>query len=328
MRPTIENWNIYQSEQQVAIAAVTAAACLCESVRSQKLSFVLKKADMSPVTIADFASQSIICRSLAQAFPNDPIIAEEDAAFLQQPAASAVLEQVCQLIPQATPANVLDWVGQGNGQIASRYWTLDPIDGTKGFLRGDQYAIALALVEQGEVKLGVMACPALSLNQQTPPGVLFVAVRGQGTNMMSLQGTQARPIQVNHSDDIRRLCRIESVESAHSDRAVQLALDRILGWTQPPKSMDSQAKYGMVAKGEADLYLRIPLPHLSACRENIWDHATGAILVEEAGGKVSDLAGKPLDFSVSSQLINNSGIVASNGLVHEAVLAAIAQVKA
>ena len=60
-----------------------------------------------------------------------------------------------------TPEAIAAWIDKGNGNIAPRYWTLDPIDGTKGFIRGDQYAIALALIEQGQVKVGVLGCPSL-----------------------------------------------------------------------------------------------------------------------------------------------------------------------
>ena len=77
----------------------------------------------------------------------------------------------------------------------------------------------------------------------------------------------------------------------------------------------------MVARGEAALYLRLPRVQTPDYRENIWDHAAGAIVVEEAGGKVTDTYGKPLDFTAGSKLIHNHGVVASNGTLHDAVLA-------
>jgi 3'(2'), 5'-bisphosphate nucleotidase len=86
--------------------------------------------------------------------------------------------------------------------------------------------------------------------------------------------------------------------------------------------MDSQAKYGAVARGEANLYLRLPWAELPDYRENIWDHAAGAIVVEEAGGRVTDIHGRPLDF-VGTKLTSNRGIVASNRTLHEAVLRAL-----
>ena len=87
--------------------------------------------------------------------------------------------------------------------------------------------------------------------------------------------------------------------------------------------MDSQAKYGAVARGEAVLYLR--LPSSSGYRERIWDHAAGSLIVEEAGGQVTDMFGQSLDFATGYQMVRNQGIVASNGSLHGAVLEALAE---
>jgi len=84
--------------------------------------------------------------------------------------------------------------------------------------------------------------------------------------------------------------------------------------------VDSQAKYAMVARGDAEIYLRLPRGDYV---ENIWDHAAGMMLVEEAGGAVTDLTGKPLDFSHGPELSENRGIVATNGAFHERVIEAI-----
>jgi hypothetical protein len=76
----------------------------------------------------------------------------------------------------------IDWGFEG-------MWTLDPIDGTKGFLRGGQYAVCLALIENAQVQLGVMGCPNLlvdPLNQNGPKGCIFVAVRGQGAQQVQM----------------------------------------------------------------------------------------------------------------------------------------------
>jgi 3'(2'), 5'-bisphosphate nucleotidase len=89
--------------------------------------------------------------------------------------------------------------------------------------------------------------------------------------------------------------------------------------------MDSQAKYAAVARGDAALYLRLPSPKTPDYREKIWDHAAGVLLVEEAGGKVTDMFGKPLDFTQNSTLINNQGTVVSNGAIHSTVIEALAK---
>lgn len=319
----------YDREIQVAIESVQAAARLCEAVRRDRPSQSVQKADASPVTVADFGSQALICEALATAFPFDPIIAEEDATLLQQKAQSGVLEQILfyirEQLPQANARKVIDWINRGNGAIAPRYWTLDPIDGTKGFLRGEQYAIALALIEEGQVKLGILACPALP-HSDGEAGVLFVAQQGKGATMARLNGCNPQFLKVRQTDMTSQLQAIESVESTHSDRDRQIALAAALGMTQSPLRMDSQAKYGIVARGDADFYIRIPLATKHQTKENIWDHAAGAIIVTEAGGKVTDLQGKPLDFSQSFKLTENHGICASHGGLHQEILNAIASV--
>ncbi|NJN29442.1 MAG: hypothetical protein HC824_02470, partial [Synechococcales cyanobacterium RM1_1_8] len=111
-------------------------------------------------------------------------------------------------------------------------------------------------------------------------------------------------------DDIRRL-------------PEQLAAARAVGITAPPIYMDSLAKYGAIARGDGDLYLRLPSASSLHRHENIWDHAPGAIVLEEAGGQVSDRHGHPLDFTSGIKMFNNVGIVASNGILHDGVLRAL-----
>ncbi|MEA5510518.1 3'(2'),5'-bisphosphate nucleotidase [Crocosphaera sp. UHCC 0190] len=316
----------YSKEKQIAIAAVTAAAQLCQRVQGEKGPQTLNKADTSPVTVADFGAQAVICQALAEFFPDDPVIGEEDAAMLGQPelvgVRTQIIQQVQEILPTASLQNVIDWINHGNGRVAPRYWTLDPIDGTKGFIRGDQYAIALALVEEGQLKLGILACPAFPLENGTT-GLIFLAIRGQGSVEIPLKGGTPKAIKVDNSANFAELCRIESVESVHSDRAFQTALDQSLGLKSPAKQMDSLAKYGAIARGDAHLYTRIPLPQFKDKKENIWDHGPGVIIVEEAGGIVTDLDGKCLDFSVGAKLSNNRGILTTNGTIHQQVLEAI-----
>src|SRR5690606_27076032 len=93
------------------------------------------------------------------------------------------------VVGQASPEQVLSWVDCGGAapDPQGRFWTLDPIDGTKGFLRGEQYAIALALIEQGRVVLGVLGCPNLP-GTGGSRGVVMAAVRGTGTQALPLVG--------------------------------------------------------------------------------------------------------------------------------------------
>jgi 3'(2'), 5'-bisphosphate nucleotidase len=316
----------YEKEKQVAIDAAIAAAKLCQRVR-QDIPAAIEKSDKSPVTVADYGSQALICKAVSDVFPDDPIVAEEDAAALSQPdmaeRLNQVVEYVKELQAEATPDNITRWIDRGNGTVGDRYWTLDPIDGTKGFLRQDQYAVALALIEGGEIKVGVLACPALPM-ATGEEGTLFVAVRGEGAYQAPLSGGELQPIRVASMDDSDSLRFVESVESGHGDQSRQSAIAQTVGITAPSLRMDSQAKYGAVASGQALLYLRLPSPKSPDYREKIWDHAAGVIVVEEAGGCVTDMHGKPLDFSQGAKMVDNQGVVVSNGVIHDQVIAALA----
>lgn len=316
----------YEKEKQVAINAAIAAAKLCQRVR-QDIPAAIEKSDKSPVTVADYGSQALICKAVSDVFPDDPIVAEEDAAALSQPDMAERLNQVAEYVkelqPEATPENITRWIDRGNGTVSDRYWTLDPIDGTKGFLRQDQYAVALALIEGGEIKVGVLACPALPM-ASGEEGTLFVAVRGEGAYQAPLSGGELQPIRVASMDDSNSLRFVESVESGHGDQSRQAAIAQTVGITAPSLRMDSQAKYGAVASGQALLYLRLPSPKSPDYREKIWDHAAGVIVVEEAGGCVTDMHGQPLDFSKGAKMVDNQGVVVSNGVIHDQVIAALA----
>jgi 3'(2'), 5'-bisphosphate nucleotidase len=318
----------YTQEKEIAIQAVIRATKLCQMVRAEMVVDSLEKGDRSPVTVADFGSQALVCQCLSKAFPGDVIVAEEDSTDLRAHVAklSRVTQYVQRFHAHVTPEIVCDWIDVGNGAATDRYWTLDPIDGTKGFLRNDQYAIALALVEYGEVKVAALACPALPVSLDDPDGekgTLFVAVRGEGVVMAFLGYDTFVPIQVAEEPDQAQLRFVESVESAHGDHAWQEAVAQAVGITQPSLRMDSQAKYGAVARGDAALYLRLPSPKSPDYREKIWDHAAGTLIVEEAGGRVTDMHGQPLDFASDYKMHRNQGVVVSNGTLHPAVIEAL-----
>lgn len=316
---------IYEVEKKVAISAVIDAAKVCQKVR-EDIPSAIQKEDKSPVTVADFGAQAVICKALKDVFPHDMIVGEEDATVLRQSDQVDIINKVTDyvnfVLPNATSDQVLDWIDYGNGKVSKRFWTLDPIDGTKGFLRQDQYAIALALIDDGEVKLGIMGCPALYLSEGEM-GWLFLAIKGQGAYKMPLNGGDFTKLQVVNNDDIARFRFVESVEASHGDQEKQVAIAKKIGITTESVRVDSQAKYGIVASGEAALYLRLPSPKYPDYRENIWDHAAGTIIVEEAGGKVTDMYGKSLDFITNIKMNDNRGVVVTNGNIHDLVLAAI-----
>jgi 3'(2'), 5'-bisphosphate nucleotidase len=106
------------------------------------------------------------------------------------------------------------------------------------------------------------------------------------------------------------------------------ALVAILGMVNPPVLMDSQAKYAMLAAGGGDLLFRLLSPSQPGYEEKIWDQAAGALIVEEAGGRVTDLRGERLDFNQGRTLKANIGVLASNSHLHTAALEALHRVGA
>ncbi|OGP72865.1 MAG: 3'(2'),5'-bisphosphate nucleotidase [Deltaproteobacteria bacterium RBG_16_49_23] len=314
-----------------ALLAIRMASRLCQKVRKELAEGgVIQKSDRSPVTIADYGSQAIICKAIKETFPQDTIVAEENSTELRKPEHSNILRQVTHYVrdffPGVSSDEVCSWIDLGSHSIQNRFWTLDPIDGTKGFLRGDQYAIALALIEKGSVQLGLMACPNLYMDKDRPDGkrgCLFFALRGRGSYQMEIEGEGRQTLSVSRVDDPAKASFTESFEPDHADHFIHQKISKKLKMTRPPVKMDSQAKYGMVARGEVTFYLRVPSSSEPGYKEKVWDHASGVIIAEEAGGRVTDLYGRPLDFSCGIQLERNHGILASNGILHDTVLKAL-----
>ncbi len=307
------------------------AAQLCEAVRSTLGSAEAKaKDDRSPVTVADWGAQAVAALVLGSLLPGTPILGEEETSALRQPSGEGLLQSVLahvrRVFPGASASQVLDAIDSCHqGALsAARRFVLDPIDGTMGFLRGDQYAIALALLEDGQPVLGVLGCPALPRALAVPAerGCTFVAEHGGGAVQQALDGAGARNIAVAATAHSSAAVFCESVEARHSAHHQHARIAATLGVTAPAIRMDSQCKYGLVARGDSSIYLRLPTS--ADYREKVWDHAAGVCVVREAGGAVSDIHGRALDFSAGRTLDHNQGIVATNGRLHPAVLGAVA----
>ncbi|MFO1001725.1 MAG: 3'(2'),5'-bisphosphate nucleotidase [Planctomycetaceae bacterium] len=319
----------FELELKAALDAVRQAAVACRSVQSSITTESLAKKDNSPVTVADYASQALVCRVLQRRFPLDPVIGEEGASDLKQPAGveflSRVVEECARAGVTGSPAEVCDWIDRGGAsEYSPRFWTLDPIDGTKGFLRKEQYAISLALIVNGVIEVGVLGCPNMpSGDPASPDGVLAWAIRGHGAWAQPLDRpeTAAQPVHVSATAVTSDLLFCESVESGHSSHDWSGLIATDLGIHKEPVRMDSQCKYLAVARGDADLYLR--LPTRKGYQEKIWDHAGGVLLVQEAGGQVTDINGAHADFGKGSTLAVNEGMVVTNGKVHAQVVATI-----
>ncbi len=317
--------------RKLAIDAVHRACQVSKSVAGNLVkNHSIEKEDRSPVTVADFCAQALVTIELRRRGHLAPIIGEESSKLLKENSTllNLVVRHCREVIHDLDQEQILDAIDQGchQGGPKGQFWALDPIDGTKGFLRNDQFAIALALVENGTVTLGVLGCPHLPQRLDDPAkprGCLFVAARGHGAFMVHPEDFSEQRIHVTQTSRLDQTRYCESFESAHSSHMESAQVAKRLGITALPIRMDSQCKYGIVARGDATFYLR--LSH-KTYKEKIWDHAAGAILVEEAGGTVTDLEGRKLDFSTGRRLENNRGIVATHGRMHAEVLAAVAEV--
>lgn len=344
---------MYEKEAYIARLAVQKAALLTQAVSEQvlanKASNTITKEDKSPVTVGDFSAQAVIINAIKHNFPGDEVIGEEDSKDLQENSAladkvlaelkkndksyaekfgsSSVLgpelkgiDEVCKVIDE----------GASQGGSKGRFWALDPIDGTKGFLRGDQYAVCLALIEDGVVQLGVIGCPNLpdDFKNTSYKGGLFTAIKGQGSYYAKLFDvvdedlTKSEKITMkNNLASTSEITVCEGVEKGHSSHDDQSKIKQYLNIpTDQTVNLDSQAKYCTLSKGLAEIYLRLPVS--ATYQEKVWDHAAGNVLITESGGVVTDMTGKELDFG-KGRYLYSSGVIAASKQFHSKVIEAI-----
>lgn len=354
----------YLHELRVATLAVKRASILTkklsDAIVETSKSGTQIKGDKSPVTVGDYAAQAIINHALKLNFPSDDIVGEEDSASLQDGSEEAaklslkILDIIKDVQLETSEFNdvlgslsdtesVYKSIDLGNygGGSKGRFWALDPIDGTKGFLRGDQFAVCLALVENGKVVVGVIGCPNLAENIETnevqtgEKGGLFSAVKGLGsfyTPLFSGPGflplLDQQKILMKSETSPKSLKVLEGVEKGHSSHSTQSQIKRDLGFedetvARQTINLDSQVKYCVLAKGQADIYLRLPIS--DSYREKIWDHAAGNILISESGGQVGDITGAPLDFGKGRHL-DSKGVIAANKAVFPSVIESVKKV--
>ncbi len=356
---TTTKMSSYSKELEVAQLAVQRAAILTKKVFHEKAKGTISKDDASPVTIGDFGAQALIIHAIKKNFPNDQIVGEEEASSLREN--QKLRDLIWNLVKDTSLTDtdaekvlggsiqniedMLDAIDAGNssGGNRGRIWALDPIDGTKGFLRGGQYAVCLGLMVDGDVKVGVLGCPNLPIDDSAPitaesgveqtdaegKGVLLSAVLGQGATSRPL-GTgglgESKAIHMKPVKDIKQATFCESLEAGHSNHGDQFEIASKLGISKPSVRMDSQAKYASIARGAGDIYLRLPVN--ASYQEKIWDHAAGDLIVREAGGEVTDSLGRRLDFSKGRTLAENKGVVAAPVAIHAEVLKVVKEVLA
>ncbi len=176
---------------------------LCREIQAEMVSPAITKSDRSPVTVADYASQALVAHMLIQASPGERLVAEEDSQTLKADPGGETLARVTgylkHVLPGVDAQQVCALIDHGAQEPGERFWTLDPIDGTKGFLRGDQYVTALALIEDGVVQVAALGCPNLDRGMSPAiggAGSAVVAVRGHGCYSYGMLDEERSPIRV------------------------------------------------------------------------------------------------------------------------------------
>ncbi|XP_068668572.1 3',5'-bisphosphate nucleotidase AHL [Aristolochia californica] len=367
----------YSRELDVAIRVVQMACSLCQTVQDRLLSKthdqVKSKDDNSPVTVADWSVQATVSWVLSEYFgpKNVAIIAEEDVQTLSKSDSVRLLESVVSTVNECLSEapkygllspkkslgapEVLEAISKCNskGGPSGRYWVLDPVDGTLGFVRGDQYAIALAMIEDGEVILGVLGCPNYPMKKEwlnyhhryyrmmsklSPPsseswdkGCVIYALRGAREAWMQrlvhdgaelVRPNSAREIRVSAVDDPALATFCEPVEKANSSHSFTAGVAHTVGLKKQPLRVYSMVKYAAIARGDAEIFMKFAK---AGYKEKIWDHAAGVVIIQEAGGVVTDAGGRPLDFSRGVYLEGlDRGIIACSGAVlHAKIIKAV-----
>ncbi|KAJ6784849.1 hypothetical protein PWT90_08702 [Aphanocladium album] len=354
----------FERERAVAEAAVLRAAILTKQIQSQVSA--VSKADATPVTVADFAAQALLISALHAAFPDDKFLGEEDSSALRSDV--QLRDQVYALVVSsaaaaasavrggealASPSSVddmldmIDLGGSGQGGPAGRFWVMDPIDGTATFLKGQQYAVSLALIEHGREIVGVLACPSLTIADdgkiydetvdRDGLGVLMAAVKGQGATIRrfpspigaSLSSSPAVPLAAPLAgpSELKDLRFVDCQRSTSTNHDIVAKLASRVGAAYPGLDLwASHMRYAALVLGGADAWVRL------ANRESavfyIWDNAGAQLIFTELGGKITDFDGRPIDFGAGRGLHANKGMIAARANVHDEIFKTVNEILA
>jgi 3'(2'), 5'-bisphosphate nucleotidase len=188
----------------------------------------------------------------------------------------------------------------------SRVWMVDPLDGTNGFIDGNgDFAVQIGLAEEGQPVVGVVFQPLT--------GVLYRAIRGAGT---WIERTQF-PTQEAHVSDKTILSEMRLAASrSHRSPRMNKVVERF-GFREEVQRGSVGIKIGLLIEQQCDVYI-----HLSP-RTKQWDTCAPELILTEAGGRVTDLFGYPLNYNVPD-VQNRNGLVASNGAAHDQIIETLA----
>ncbi|MBZ0263324.1 hypothetical protein K8I28_01535 [bacterium] len=294
---------------QKIISAMISAAKATWMVRSDSRDAdSWSKEDRTPVTVADLASQAILLKTISEYAPGELVLAEEDRATIDEQGQGARIREIVEEVlgHSCSLGEIRDYVGyRGTNENGAR-WFVDPLDGTKGFVKGLVYAVAVARHDGESLERSWMAVHGKKSELPGVVGNLFRAIRGEGAYKRSLSGssteTKLAILPDGYNGDL-----LVAGSRAHGGSNLPPPIVNA-GINAKNIPLDSQAKYAAVADGEAHVYVRRPSKSFGP--DLCWDHAPGTLLLEETGGIVTDLHGKEIDFTLGERMSVNQGILA------------------
>jgi len=294
----------FPEETKIALEAAKEAIKVTEWFQKEGFK-IYNKQDSTPVTHADIASQILIVSRINEKFPDDTIIAEEDQEFIEDDT-SKIIKKCFREVGLDDSLDIRKLISHKVND-PNRQWSIDPIDGTEGFSKHLVYAIGISFMIKNVPKMSVICVPHYDNNTIG----LFIAEEGDGAKY-SKNGFEFESIHVSKQDDIKK---VKMCHSLHYDEPWVVKFAKKVGISQLIQ-IDSMAKLCMVADGSADIYIK----PIDKNHSFTWDFAPGILLVEEAGGIVTDLKGNEIHFTNEHMICNTNGLVASNGVIHDLVI--------
>jgi 3'(2'), 5'-bisphosphate nucleotidase len=343
----------YALELKIAILAVQRAVIATKNIFNVPGQRQFYKEPDTLVTVADFAAQALMTAAIRCKFPNDRIIAEENTDLLRRN--PEMTRAVWKLVEEskledanyenllARPkdedemVSLIDFGGKGEGVgRTGRVWIIDPINGSGTYLHGTQYAVVIALLEDGKEVLGVIACPRVrewgggiseKKIEEDGNGLLISAVRGQGAYMRRITtGKPEIPTNIVNSyilkEETKDLVYVEDMASSTPMFENRCLFATKLGANWPAVNIHSSAvTYAALAMAQVNYQIRAPIPQ--AMPAHVWDHAGGVLICQEASPKlkVTDLRGNAIDFGTETrQLTKNWGSIVSIPKFHDQIV--------
>jgi 3'-phosphoadenosine 5'-phosphosulfate (PAPS) 3'-phosphatase len=296
---------IIEKEIQIIVKIIRNAIRITEWFKKEGFKTYIKQ-DQSPVTLADYASQIYLISNLKELYPKNSVIAEETFSSELNNYTEKMIQSCYNKLNLSLKPNIKEILNY-RGPNSKIRWSIDPIDGTKGYQKGLSYAIGIGMISNQEKKLSIIGVP----NYNKEGVAIFIAKKGEGA-LASYGGKEYVPIKVSETRDVKKslLC-----HSLHYDEPWVMKLANKLG-IEKYIQIDSMAKFCMVADSSADVYIK----PMSMDRSFIWDFLPGDLLVMEAGGKVTDLKGRFPKYIENKCVISSPGLIASNGNFHQEIL--------